>query len=257
MKIGKRLIFIGLGLLSAQQTLAQQEQSRIDGGRPDQTQGTSIVPEKMIQIESGVRLQKNTRNNHNVYTHAYPDLTLRLGLLDWLELRFTGAIQDSVIQGQDNRRISGTSPLAIGTRVYLWPAKGWFPEAALTGQVTVPVGNNDLQPDNTKTQLRLGLSNQLTRTVSLSYSLSYGWVPQETEKAYAANLVFKLSEKFDFYGEVFGNKQERAQAEHQADIGLLFYPKNNMQLDVAAGLGLNQAAPDYFLTTGVSIRLPR
>lgn len=123
--------------------------------------------------------------------------------------------------------------------------------------VVLPVGSRQFRPENPDPTFRLLLKNSLAEKLDLSYNLMYGWVEGDPVKGYAVSLGFNISDKFTVYGEAFGDKQKGNKAEHSVDGGFLFKLLPNLQLDVAAGRALNKAAPDYFVTTGVSVRLPR
>lgn len=46
------------------------------------------------------------------------------------------------------------------------------------------------------------------------------------------------------------------QTEYYIDGGFTYLINNNLQLDISAGIGLNEAAIDYFVGTGCSICFP-
>ena len=50
------------------------------------------------------------------------------------------------------------------------------------------------------------------------------------------------------------NGAATAQVEHYGDGGFTFLLSDDIQWDIRAGVGLNEAADDYFVGTGVSIR---
>ncbi len=234
-----------------------QQLDKINAGRPDQSQGTNTVPKGALQLETGFNYRKDNLNGNNVRTLAYPSLTVRLGLLNRLELRVEGSLEDSVVEEDVRRRVRGFGPLGIGGRIHLWEQDGILPEAALTAVLTLPTGSAGMHPQNPEARVNLGLSHTLSDRLSLTYSLRYGWIQDATEIQYASNLLAELTEKLSVYVEFFGLKEEGNQAEQNADIGFLWFPWHNVQLDVSAGVGLNRPAPDYFITTGFSIRLPR
>ena len=235
-----------------------QDQEKINTGRPDQTQGTYTVQPKLLQLETGLRWQYDRQGEEKVRNHAYPEVTLRTGVLPWLELRVDAAWQDTVRENNGGRSVAhGIGPVRVGTRVRLWNAKGLLPAAAVQATVTLPIGSRDLRPDRPETELILALSHELSQKVQLMYNLGYTWLEENPEKSYTVSLGAELSDKVSVYGEVFGSKPTGGKAEHQADAGLLYLLRPNMQLDVAAGVGLNEAAPDYFILTGFSFRLPR
>ncbi|RDV15892.1 transporter [Pontibacter diazotrophicus] len=254
------LITALLFILVKQGNAQEQEEDlgRISTGRPDQTQGTTVVPKSTLQIESGFLYQKNTAEEQETKTHAYPTVSLRYGLLERLELRVDGAFQDSVIREYNSyRKVNGIGPLGAGFRLYMWKGAGVLPQAALTATVSLPVGNSNMVSNYTDTELRLGFTNTITPDLSLTYTLGYGWVEEGTETKYAFKVSGDLSYRVAVYAEVFGTNAEGSRAAHQADAGVLFIVRQNMQLDVAAGIGLSRAAPDLFITTGYSVRLPR
>ncbi|OKL40570.1 hypothetical protein A3841_18360 [Pontibacter flavimaris] len=215
------------------------------------------MPKGSLQVEAGYFLQRAKEEGVRVTTHAYPTALLRVGLLDWLELRVLGALRDSVVENDPRHTSRGFSPLNVGLKFKLWEGQGWWPEAAIIGRAALPVGSRAYRPDNPEPEIRLALSNELSDKVELAYNLTHSWVEGDPRKGYTLALSGDVAEKLTFYGEVFGSKQKGEKAEHQADIGILYLLLSNLQLDFSAGMGLNKAAPDFFLTSGVSLRLPR
>ncbi|MCC9169058.1 transporter [Pontibacter harenae] len=233
-----------------------QDVSRIDAGRPDKSQGTSVVPKGLVQVEAGLQYQKDDLNGQDVRTRSYPTMTLRYGLLNKIELRIEGGLQDSVFNERgSSSRTRGLGPVTAGVRYVMWSGKGIIPDAAFTGTVTLPV-SNALSPPDPEAMLNFGFSNTLANWLSLTYSVRYGWIYRDTELRYAADLRADLSKTFSMYIEYFSIEESSAAVRHHADVGVLWFPKANIQLDVSAGIGLNEAAPAYFATTGISIRLP-
>ncbi|MBW3128029.1 transporter [Hymenobacter profundi] len=250
---GFRLLGVIFFLLLARASYAQQREDidPIDPGRPDQTNGTSVVQKHFVQLEGGLRYQDGRSSR----TYNYPTLTVRYGLLDRVELRlgtgFEASIPSSSRQGQ-----RGLGAPEVGTRVQLWDEKGILPQAAFTATATLPVGKKELRPTNPEARLRLGFSNSLTDALSLTYTYGYGWVQNDTEQKYAVKLAARLSKQFSIYGEAFGTTEARSRPDNEVDAGLLWLVRPNLQLDVAGGIGISRAAPSFFLTTGASIRLP-
>jgi hypothetical protein len=243
---------LGLGLLATQPSYGQAPKTKpISTGRPDQTTGTSIVPRHALQLESGLRYQRGK----TVRAYNYPALQLRYGLLDWLELRFGVNVQDSV-RADTGRRPRGIGPPALGARLHLWEQHGLLPEAAFTAELTPPLGHEALRPAAAETRLRLGFTNSLSDKVAVTYTYGYGWLAGDKEQKYAAKLGIDFNAYLSGYAEFFGTTTHGRRPDNEADAGLRWRLRPNVQLDVAAGLGLSYAAPAYFVTTGFSIRLP-
>lgn len=243
------LVFLLLGLSAP--SLAQE---KIEADRPDQSQGPSVVPRGLFQLEAGYL---NQRHDSRTKTHAYPTGLLRIGLLEGVEIRVQGAVKDSVIENGTERHIKGWGPLSVGTKVRLWEASGWRPDAAIMAMVTLPVASEVFKPDNPEPQFNLGFRNELSEKTDLTYNLGYGWTGGDPVRSYGANITRELTDKFTLYLEAFGSKGKGETAEYQADIGLLYLLLPNLQLDVAYGRRLNRVAPERFVGAGLAVRLPR
>ncbi|AKD05894.1 hypothetical protein PKOR_21770 [Pontibacter korlensis] len=234
-----------------------QGEEKIETDRPDQTESSTVVPKGTLQIESGYFYQKATEEVKTVRTHAYPTALFRVGVLDWLEFRVLSSLRDSVVENGARRKVDGLSPLNLGLKFKLWKEQGLRPEAAFLVRAALPVGSRAFRPDNPEPELRLMFSNEITDKLELAYNLSHSWVEGDTRRGYTLSLSGEVHDRLTIYGEVFGNKQKGEKAEHQADAGILFLLRPNLQFDLALGVGLNEVAPDFFITTGVSVRLPR
>jgi len=258
-----RVLFIAAFVLALAgqghaQKLEEQEVEEMSTSRPDLTQGTYITPQKMVQIEAGLSYWKDTPKEQEVKARAYPEVLVRLGLLKWLELRLQGSVQDSVIRENTlRRRVSGVGPWSAGLRVRLLEEKGLLPAVALQSTVRLPFGDDEVTPAHAEPEFTLAVSKEFSQQISMTYNLGYGWEEGEPLKSYGVNLEASLSDVVTVYIEAVGEKQRGSRAEHLADMGLLFLLMPNLQLDFAAGRQLSSAAPDYFLTTGISVRLPR
>ncbi len=235
--------------------VAQEE--KIQSDRPDQSQAPTVVPKHTVQAEIGYQYQRNSEENITVKTHAYPTALVRLGLTDKIELRLQSAWRDSVVVGEPRRKVVGSAPLSVGAKVQLWEEKGWLPEAGIIGMVALPIGSKTFRPDRLEPQFRLAFLHSLTDKLELQYNLVQGWVDGNAMPGYTASLSAEAGDKFTFFAEVFGSKEVGEEAMHQVNGGLLFFPLKLLQLDVAVGHRLNEAAPDFFFTGGLSVRLPR
>ncbi|MBB6610792.1 transporter [Pontibacter sp. Tf4] len=238
---------------------AKPEQPPLETDRPDQADAAAIVPARTLQLETGLYFEKDRAENTTLHYTAYPTALLRAGILDWLELRVEATYQQLNIEADQEQRLKekGFGPLTVGTKIKLWEEQGLRPQAAFMTMVDLPVGDKTFSPENPEPHLRLLLKNSLTDKLDLNYNLAYGWQDGDPLKSYAVSLGAALSDKVTVYGEVFGEKQKGEKASHSADAGILFLISPTLQVDAGAGIALNKYAPDYFVTTGVSIRVPR
>ena len=82
----KRIIPIVLVFLSVL-CEAQDKAPELITDRPDQTESSSVVPLKSLQIETGFVLENDETDNTRQKSFAYNTTLLRYGLFDNMELR--------------------------------------------------------------------------------------------------------------------------------------------------------------------------
>jgi len=66
-----------------------------------------------------------------------------------------------------------------------------------------------------------------------------------------------LTRSLGIFVEAFGLLATERENEHLVDAGFTWLVLPNLQLDFSGGLGLNEAASDYFISAGLSYRIPR
>ncbi len=100
--------------------------------------------------------------------------------------------------------------------------------------------------------LSTGGSTQFNRTIDGSTGREY------TTWAQSWTIGYSLTDNLGAYTEWFAfvpHSADTALTQHFANGGLTYLISDDVQFDIRAGYGLNDAAPDYFLGTGLSIRL--
>ncbi|MBJ6118974.1 transporter [Pontibacter sp. BT310] len=257
----KRLLFIVAFLFVTFQAYSQKQDTTsvpdLETDRPDQTESASVVPRKSIQIEAGLYFQKDKAGATDIKYVAHPSALMRFGVLSWLELRAEGTYQTVTIEEESRKKLNGFGPLTVGAKAKLWDENGLRPQTALMTMFDLPVGHNAFAPANPEVNLRLLFKNSLSEKVDLSYNLAYGWEDGEAVKSYTVSLATELSDKIGVFGEVFGDKTNGEKATHSFDAGFTVLVLPNLQVDLAAGTAISSSSPEYFVTTGFSVRLPR
>ena len=78
-----------------------------------------------------------------------------------------------------------------------------------------------------------------------------------TEWAQSWTLAYSISNRVGAYTEwfaLFPHSGDAVKPEHYFNGGFTYLLNNDVQWDIRAGVGLNGAADDYFLGTGLSLR---
>ena len=225
--------------------------------RPDFTESSTTVGAGVAQIEAGYTYTRNA--DDNLHGHSWGEPLLRVGVYaDWLELRAALATGSEVSDGHSQ---SGLEHLYMGVKLGLTAQSDWLPEVALVPQMTVPSGSSSFTADRTLPGCNLLYGWDVTESFSTAGStqvnLAVDGDDSYVEWAQSWTVAFALAENVGLYTEWFAILPEQTSAvdsEHYLNGGFTWQPNNDIQWDIRAGTGLNEAAADFFCGVGLSVR---
>lgn len=234
--------------------------------RPDFTEAGSTVGRGVVQIEFGYTYTYNNDAGESVRSHSFGEPLLRYGILaEWLEFRIAlFPVAERTSAGGMSNSTGGTEDVYTGFKIGLTPQEGLLPEMALIPQMTVPAGTNGFSADEVlpgmnwvyawevNDVISTGGSTQFNRAIDDGSSLSY------TEWAQSWTVGYSLTDHVGAYTEWFAflpHSAETAMPEHYFNGGVTYLISNDVQWDIRAGAGLNAAADDLFVGTGLTIRI--
>jgi len=238
----------------------------IAADRPGQSNPPKVVAPGAIQLEGGFWFERETEGGApNENTIRVPQGLLRVGLLRFLEVRVSAdgyVFEDP--SGASGR--SSGSDLTLGSRARLFDQRGVIPATALEFDLSLPTGSDAVTSDGVDPSGTLlvewALSERFTLDANLvlaSTSLGVG----DSRRALSAKPSFSLSasvsERASLFIEYYAAFIDRGLGDqHTVDGGLAWLVGDDLQLDLYGGVGLSDAAPDFFVSTGVSwrFRLP-
>ncbi len=234
--------------------------------RPDFTEASVTVGKDVLQIEFGYTYVQNDDGGVRDQTHSWGEPLFRYGLLhDWLEFRFavfpvtagTSAMGGTV-------RTSGTEDIYLGFKLALTAQDGILPEMALIPQMTVPTGSSAFTNGRVLPGANLNYAWEINDCISTAGSTQFnqaidsGTGGEYTELAQSWTVVYSLTDELGAYTEWFALIPTGGDTEHTQHIlngGFTYLLTNDIQWDIRAGIGLNDAADDFFAGTGLTIRL--
>jgi hypothetical protein len=234
--------------------------------RPDFTEASVTVGRGVAQLEMGYTYVYDSNGGSSTRSHSYPETLLRVGTLaDWFELRvdWNYAEERANDFGGDTNTDSGAEDLGIGCKLALTPQERMFPETALILQMSVPSGSNEFTADEVLPGASYLYGWDLNECWSTGGSLIFKRaVDDETgddyfEFAQSWTIGRSLTDELGSYAEWFGfipSGADTNHTEHYFNGGFTYLINDDIQWDVRAGLGLNGAADDYFVGTGLAIR---
>lgn len=247
------LLLFGFLITVAQTEIEKKNYGTITTDRPDQTESSSTVPKKVLQIETGAFYEELNK----VKSITYNTTLLRYGLLNNLELRL--GFNNTAVKLNANTLANGFSPLLLGVKIAVTEEKGALPEIAFIGHINLPFfASNDFETKSTGTDFRFSLSHTLTKKSSLGYNLGMAWDGDITTASYVYTIAYGYSftDKLGTYIELYGDLPENSSFNHKWDVGLIYLISDNIQFDISGGTGITKNSQDLFLSAGISVRIP-
>ncbi len=246
-----------------------QDSPELITDRPDQTESSVVVPKGAYQLEVGWTFSRDDKDGVRSEVHEAPGSLLRIGLSKKVELRvgWSGFVTSEVRSGRSEVDGNGIGDGSLGTKIYLAEERGTRPEVAVLVEASVPIGDKALTSDRFDPSVRLAFAHSLSDKIGLGYNLgmrlesrseSGGSIHTLSSGFYTLALGFDLVGQWGAFVEFYGDIPMSAPGDpaHSLDGGLTYVLRNNIQLDLATGLGLSGTADDWFFGLGLSIRLP-
>ena len=267
MKSFQKIVFGAIALSFLSTTAFAEEKSFADSlvtDRPDAAEASETVGKKVFQLETSISFTQDKAAGTTTRTYNFPTL-LRFGLLDNFELRIEGAMLQIQTQSDQDRE-TGFTDLDFGVKWHLQAGDKWKPSLGLLAHLTTPTGkekegfSSDVVEPSFKVLMDWDLPRGFSIGTNLGFDVPAGDGQDKFARAlYAAALGIPspwLEERLGFFIEFSGaiptisGKTE----EHYFDSGITFLITPDIQIDIASQLGLNGAAADLNIGTGVSVR---
>ena len=231
--------------------------------RPDFTEAASTVGRGVLQIEFGYTFGGDWTGGNSVQTHTLGELLLRAGVAaDWLELRVAASPLTRVDSEGSGASDTGIEDLYLGAKLELTRQAGRLPALALIPQMTLPTGSTLFSEGRSLPGVNLtygwdvpgGLSLAGSTQVNLAVADGDDSYPEWAQSAVAGT---GLGTRGGVYGEWYAFLPMGADApnEHYLNAGLTWLTADDAQWDIRVGVGLNDAAEDFFAGVGAAIRM--
>ncbi len=233
--------------------------------RPDFTESPTTVGQGVLQLEMGYTFSSDSSQGVRTTNHSFPETLLRVGVLaDWFELRTVWNYESERTRtGGIAENESGANDLILGCKIALTGQQGYLPEVGLILQMSVPSGGSAFTSDEVLPGFNLCYAWDLSEDTYLAGSTGInGTVDDETrdlcsELNQSLSLGHMWTEKLGNYAEWFVLSPISADTnrpEHYFNGGFTYLFNKDVQWDIRAGVGLNEAADNFFVGTGLSVR---
>ena len=252
--------------------------AQIETDRPDFTESPNTVPKGALQVETGFVLendnsameQRNSKIQLSERNYTANTTLFRLGLTEQFELRLNtnygiskvGNMNDiGILDSTHNPNLSDisgfkTSFVGFKTNVYQTQKIS----IGILGHLYIPeLSSGDFKMDNQKvaSELLFPVSYQITERfgVAAQYGISWDGISPNPTTSYTLALGYAITDHLNCYIEPYGFLTNNGDELHLVNGGFTYLVNDNFQLDLTGGFGLNDEAPDNFISCGASFLL--
>jgi hypothetical protein len=232
--------------------------------RPDFTEASTTVGLRRVQVEMGYTYVRDSNNDTLLSSHSFPETLFRIGMFaEWFEARIgwnygVNLNRENIVSSI----FDGGEDLYVGAKIALTGQDGWRPEMALIPQMNLPTGHTDLTEGQVQPGVNWLYGWDVTEFYAIGGSTQVNRALDDADVYYAEfaqsmTVNYTLTEKLGGYTEWFAffpAASVVALPQHYFDGGFTYRVHNNLQFDVRAGVGLNDAADDFFVGSGSVIR---
>ena len=232
-------------------------QDPLNPDRPGETKTPELVKGNHLQFEMGFMKEKI---NDNLKLYQHPEVLLRYGLFNALELRVeltSQTIKDNI----SKKDLKGITPVYFGVKAKILPEYKWLPSIGALAEVGVPsLASGDYFVDGIPFEFRTLFNNNISSKFSIQYNLGVAWNETNNQKdnkqwMYTFSPIYKVSENVHIFLEEYAFLRNGTSAEHYFDGGVQYFVNKNLVIDICSGVGLSEISSHYFVEGGISYRL--
>lgn len=240
------------------------EDEPLQSDRPDFTEASTTVGLRRVQVEMGYTYIRDNNNGTLSSAHSFPETLYRIGMFaEWFEFRVAWNYGIHINHTDIISNIfTGGNDLYLGAKIALTEQDGWRPEMAIVPQMNVPTGHEALSDHEVTPGVNWLYGWDVTEFIAIGGSTQVNRALDDadvffTEFAQSMTVNYTLTDKLGGFTEWFAffpAGSVVALPEHYFDAGFTYRVNNNFQLDIRAGVGLNDAADDFFVGSGSVLR---
>ncbi len=253
-------------LAGARPAAAQVGEGHIETDRDSFTPSTSTAGCGLSIVEAAYSFI----DNRNVAeTHSFPELLVRRGVTDWLELRLgsnyeVGGASNSISSSSggfgemEEGGIETEANVSYGFKAQATLQRGFMPQSAVIVQATTPTSGLE-----TATHLLVAYvwGWELENGCLWDSAVRYGDGSEEGDNyaRWAPSSVIKVpvGEHWNAHAEYFGIFTDGREAEtstHYFSPGVHYLVTPNFEVGLRTGWGLNDQSANFFSNVGVGLR---
>ncbi len=238
---------------------------RIVTDRPHLAEAASTVGLGRVQVETGYTYYLDHAAGTTSQLHSFPETLVRAGLFqEWFEFRVQyNSFAESASGPAGSFTAAGSDDLYLGAKVALAAQAGLLPELTIFPQMKVPTGSPAYSADEVLPGMnfvyawRVGERTEIEVNTNVNRRRNPDAPGYYTEYLQTFNFEYDVGPRVMLFNEFVIFAQAGGVGVPQQAYshgGLHWFLLPNLQLDIHAAVGLNEAAADFFGGSGLSWR---
>lgn len=235
----------------------------LSADRPDGTESPRTVDAGHVQVEATFAEYRRNRSGEDSQGWTLGETNLKFGLLNNVDLQL---VLPAYQRDKSNDDVAeGVGDLQVRTKINLWGNEGNGPGNTALGVMSflqLPTGHDEVSSDHVEGGVMTMLGWDVADNWGLGFMAEMDIVYDDADDAYDLEFVHTAVLGFDVIGpvgayvEYIGVISGDGDTEYQAifSMGLTYEVNNNLVLDVGTRLGMNKAAEDLAVFTGMTWR---
>lgn len=229
--------------------LSVAAQEKISADRPDQSDGTSIVKKRSLQLESELYVNTFTLHHPAIISSSL----LRYGVSKKFEARIVAE------QGQNrdlfiDETVQGVYPLAIGFKYQFIDDQQPGPAVALITHMQLPVTNTKENKGYWSPSFILSLEKKFGNfNITTNSGIKQDAFDSHWSWPMSVDLKYELGKEVEVFTEYFSQYARVSVPDHNADLGISWKCTKRMMLYTAAGCRIFTDEHNYFVNSGIAV----
>lgn len=250
-------LFVSFHVLSGAETVRPMSTDR-----PDTTESGYTVPAGMFQLETSFfDYSRDVNPNTSSDLWIYGQVNFKAGLTQGTDLQVI--VNSHAVAGEsergDSTRTAGFGDITLRLKHNLWGNDGGTSALAIMPYLTIPT-HTRISEEAWAGGLIVPLTVTLSRRMTLGLMIETDIVHDSLTNGYdlqwlhSATLGIALTKRLGMYLEAVGIAGQDVIYQAIFDTGLTFALTDSLIFDAGVRLGMNRAAPDIGVFSGMSIR---
>jgi hypothetical protein len=238
---------------------------RIVTDRPHLAEAASTVGLGRVQVENGYTYFLDRSAGTTEQLHSFPETLVRAGLFqEWFEFRIQYNSFAQAVSGPSGPfTAAGSDDLYLGAKVALAAQAGILPELTIFPQMKVPTGSPAYTADEVLPGMNFVYAWRVSERIEIEGNTNVNRrrnpdaAGYYTEYLQTFNFEYDVGPRVMLFNEFVIFAQSGAVGVPQQAYshgGLHWFLLPNLQIDIHAAVGLNEAAADFFGGSGLSWR---